>query len=320
VTSPTPVVTDTSGPTSRLLAGVVDAFTTRPHAGNPAAVVLVPAAASPGDGWYQRIAAEFGLSETAFLRPRHDGSWDLRWFTPTVEVALCGHATLAAAHWLAEQGLVEQVGGGRTGQDRHDRTPVVFRTRSGDLVALWDELGRVVLDLPLRPIADTSPLPGLAEALPGVTFDYVGATAGERPLDRNAVVVVDAETLQAMAPDLGRLSALPVGGLIATARAEPPVQDSDQPPTDILCRYFAPACGISEDPVTGSAYCTLVDHWAPVLGRELIRARQMSARGGDVLVARRGDRALVAGHAVTVLDAVLRSAPDAVPDPDHLDD
>jgi predicted PhzF superfamily epimerase YddE/YHI9 len=290
-----------------LTAAVVDAFTSRPFAGNPAAVVLLPgespAAAGGGstpppwgqegdDTWFLAVAAEFNLSETAFLRPREDGSWGLRWFTPTSEVQLCGHATLASAHWLWERGLVAAEAG-----------RITFRTRSGDLGAGRDGEGRVVVDLPLQPVVDRAEVAGL-DAVLGVPHEWVGTTPGARPRDRNGLAVVSATDLIALAPDLGALAGLELGGLIVTARPDPADPEFDG--VDVLSRYFAPAFGIPEDPVTGSAHCTLADHWATELGRELLRCRQMSARRGDLVVSRAGGRALVGGHAVTVSDVTLR--------------
>jgi predicted PhzF superfamily epimerase YddE/YHI9 len=291
--------------TDALPGAVVDAFTSSPFAGNPAAVVLLPGetpAAGGGaepftDVWHQAVAAEFALAETAFVRPRDDGSWSLRWFTPVTEVDLCGHATIASAHWLWEQGLVPDVD--------VDPTKLTFRTRSGDVGATRDGEGRVVLDLPLRPIVDDSPLDGLDDVL-GVPYTWAGTAAGVSPEDRNGVAVVAPDDLLALAPDLTALAALPLGGLIVTAR--PGIADRRFDGVDVLSRYFAPAVGVPEDHVTGSAHCTLVDLWAPEIGREMLRCRQVSPRGGDVLVTRAGGRALVAGHAVTVSDVALRHA------------
>jgi predicted PhzF superfamily epimerase YddE/YHI9 len=299
-----------------LPGAVVDAFTSRPFAGNPAAVVLLPGETPAADGavappqeafpdsWHQAVAAEFALAETAFLRPRADGSWSLRWFTPVTEVDLCGHATLASAHWLWERGLAPDAD--------VDPTQLTFRTRSGDLGATRDGEGRVVLDLPLRPVLDDAPIDGLDDVL-DVPFTWVGTAAGVSPEDRNGVALVAPEDLVALRPDLAALAALPLGGLVVTAR--PDLADRRFDGVDVLSRYFAPAVGVAEDHVTGSAHCTLVDFWADELGRELLRCRQVSPRGGDLLVTRAGSRALVAGHAVTVSDVALRHAAVA-PEPD----
>jgi predicted PhzF superfamily epimerase YddE/YHI9 len=291
--------------TDALPAAVVDAFTSRPFAGNPAAVVLLPGetpaaggADTHPDGWHQAVAAEFALAETAFVRPRDDGSWSLRWFTPRTEVDLCGHATIAAAHWLWERGLAPDAD--------VDPTQLTFRTRSGDLGATRDAEGRVVLDLPLRPVLDDSPVDGLDDVL-GIPYRWVGTAAGVSAERRNGVAVAEAADLLALAPDLAALAALPLGGLIVTAL--PDAADERFVGVDVVSRYFAPAVGVPEDHVTGSAHCTLVDLWAGELGREMLRCRQVSARGGDVLVTRAGGRALVAGHAVTVSDVSLRQDP-----------
>jgi predicted PhzF superfamily epimerase YddE/YHI9 len=287
--------------TDALPAAVVDTFTSRPHAGNPAAVVLLPgetpAAGGPADARLAAVAAELGLPVTAFLRPRDDGSWSLRWFTPVAEIDLCGHATLASAHWLWERGLVPDVD--------VDATRLTFRTRSGDLGATRDGEGRVVLDLPLRPILDDAPVDGVAEAL-GVPVTWAGLAAGRSADHPNGVAIVAPGDLLELAPDLAAVAALPLAGLIVTAR--PDLADRRFDGVDVISRYFAPAIGIPEDHVTGSAHCTLVDLWADEIGRERLRCRQVSPRGGDVLVTRAGGRALVAGHAVTVSDAAIRQA------------
>ena len=277
-------------------ASVVDAFTSEPFRGNPAAVVLLPAGGADDDGWMQRVAAEFNLSETAFVRPRDDGSWQLRWFTPATEVALCGHATLAAAHVLLERKLAPDTGEGAP--------RMTFRTRSGDLGATTDGEGRVVLDFPLRPPTGREPVPGL-DAVLGVPHTFVGTTVESDPTEHNALVVVAPGVLLGTPPDLAALAALPLAGLIVSARPDP--ADAAFDGVDVISRYFAPAVGIPEDPVTGSAHCTLVDHWAAELGRERLRFRQVSARGGDLLVTRSGGRVLLAGHAVTAWDVTLRS-------------
>lgn len=302
--------------TNGLQAGVVDAFTSRRFSGNPAAVVLLPgetvgardgdATGHAADGdvgevdpyddeWHRAVAAEFALAETAFLRPRDDGSWRLRWFTPTTEVDLCGHATLASAHWLWERDLAPDGAGGAP--------RLTFRTRSGDLGASRDGEGRIVLDLPLRPVVDPSVLPGLDTVL-GVEHTWIGSTAGNGSADRNGLAVVSAGDLLSLRPDLAALARLPLGGLIVSARPDPADEAYDG--VDVLSRYFAPAVGIPEDPVTGSAHCTLADYWATELGCERLRCRQVSARGGDLLVTHAGSRALVAGQAVTVWDVTIR--------------
>ena len=271
----------------------VDAFTARPFSGNPAAVCVLTDPETPPDWWLQEVAREMNLSETAFVVAHEDG-FDLRWFTPTAEVDLCGHATLAAAHWLWERGLASDAG-------------LTFRTRSGDLGAARDGEGRVVLDLPLRPVLSPEPPAGLDLVLGDVPCRWVGTAAGVGAELRNGVAVVPPETLFSLAPDHSALAALPLGGLIVTARPDP--ADERFVGVDVISRYFAPAVGVPEDHVTGSAHCTLVDLWAGEIGREMLRCGQVSPRGGDVVVTRAGGRAMVVGHAVTVSDVSLRQRP-----------
>jgi PhzF family phenazine biosynthesis protein len=275
------------GPDVLRLAGalqfaVVDAFSTRPFGGNPAAVVLLDAPAA--DDWREHVAAEFNLSETAFLRELGPGRYELRWFTPTTEVRLCGHATLASAHWLWETGVETQT--------------LVFATASGQLRARRGDDG-ITLDFPSVPVAEFEPLDGLDEALGYVDHSYLGSTAHAEPRERNAFVLVGAEALRTFTPDSQRIGALPVGGLCLTAAG-------DAEGVDVLSRYFAPACGIDEDPVTGSTHCTLAPYWATELGRSRLQARQLSARGGSLTIEVVNDRVELTGHATTVLDGRLR--------------
>lgn len=267
---------------------VVDAFTDRPMAGNPAAVVVLDA--WPADAWLQGVAAELALSETAFVLPTGDPTrWGLRWFTPLVEVALCGHATLAAAHTLWEDGRAP-----------HD-AQLAFDTRSGPLRAHRRD-GRVELDFPSRPVL-AGPAPGWIErVLPGAR--YLGATAAATALERNALVELDdPAALRAARPDLAVLLAVDeVAGLIVTSAG-------DEPGVDYLLRYFAPAVGIPEDPVTGSAHCTTAPLWAARLCRATLQAHQASARGGDLSVTAAGDRVLLAGEAVRTVTGALHVTP-----------
>lgn len=254
----------------------VDAFTSRPFQGNPAAVCVLSYEADPA--WMQRVAAEMNLAETAFLSPCGNG-FRLRWFTPAVEVDLCGHATLAAAHVLWEEG--------RLAPDEEAR----FHTRSGLLAARrrgeWIEL-----DFPATP-AQAAPVPdGLARAL-GTEILWCGRT----PFDL-LVEVASAPVLRNLSPDLGALAAQPVRGVIVTS---PP----DRPEYDFLSRFFAPASGIPEDPVTGSAHCALAPYWSARLGRNEMTAYQASARGGVVRARLEGERVLLSGQAVTVLRGEL---------------
>ena len=255
----------------------VDAFTSEPFGGNPAAVCVLPRAADPV--WMQRVAREMNLSETAFLVGRDGGEYDLRWFTPAVEVDLCGHATLASAHVLWEDGHLAPT------------APAVFHTRSGRLSAVRRE-GWIEMDFPAEP-AEPAPAPeGLADAL-GVELVHVGRNRFDY------LVEVDSEaTVRRLAPDIGGLGALPVRGVIVTARAE-------TGEFDFVSRFFAPRAGVDEDPVTGSAHCCLGPYWRRRLGRDAFTAWQASARGGVVKVAVAGDRVLLSGQAVTVLRGEL---------------
>jgi PhzF family phenazine biosynthesis protein len=254
----------------------VDAFADAPFAGNPAAVCLLPA---PRDaGWMQRVAAEMNLSETAFLHPEGD-AWRLRWFTPAVEVSLCGHATLAGAHVLWEAG--------RLPPDR----PARFLTLSGELSASRD--GEcIVLDFPTKPVEPAAPPPELAAAL-GATPEEVGKNG----LDYLVCLASDA-AVRGLRPDFALLGRLPVRGVIVTARSEVFGYD-------FVSRYFAPAVGVPEDPVTGSAHCALGPFWRARLGKDHLRAYQASPRGGVVGVHVRGGRVHLSGKAVTVLRGEL---------------
>jgi predicted PhzF superfamily epimerase YddE/YHI9 len=256
----------------------VDAFTAEPFAGNPAAVCLLEDDADPA--WMQRVAAEMNLSETAFLRLSSSG-YGLRWFTPTVEVELCGHATLASAHVLFSEGLAG------TGQ------PVRFDSASGPLHARATEDGTIWLDLPATPAAPADPPGWLLEALRAGPVRW----AGLGHLDW-LVELEDEAAVRDLAPDVGRLRGLGSRGVIVTAA----------PGTggyDFVSRYFAPGAGIDEDPVTGSAHCALGPFWAGRLGRDELTGYQASARGGLVQVRPRGDRVHLGGRAVTVLRGQL---------------
>lgn len=257
----------------------VDAFTDEPFAGNPAAVCLLEAEADPA--WMQRVAAEMNLPETAFLR-RSAGRYELRWFTPTVEVELCGHATLATAHVLFSEGLAE------AGQ------PVRFDSASGPLTARPGADGAIWLDFPATPAAPDDPPDGLLEALGAGPVRWTGLGR----LDY-LVELEDEAAVRDLAPDVGRLRWLGSRGVIVTAAA------SGTGGYDFVSRFFAPGAGIDEDPVTGSAHCALGPFWAGRLGREELTGFQASARGGLVRVRPQGDRVLLGGRAVTVLRGQL---------------
>jgi PhzF family phenazine biosynthesis protein len=262
-----------------LSIAVVDAFTTEAFRGNPAAVVIGHGA----DDWMQRVAAEMKHSETAFLRLRTDGGYDLRWFTPESEVDLCGHATLASAHILFSTGRVPA------------DEMIVFHTRGGELRATRQRDGGVMLDFPIAVPLSEEPKPDLFAALGIAPVDFL-RTDGEFFM----CVVDDAATIRTLDPDFAALRALSdVRGVYVTAL------DDDDSRYDIVSRCFAPKVGIDEDPVTGSMHCVLLPYWAERLGRDELHAYQASARGGALTVARKGDRALLTGSAVTVLEGEL---------------
>ncbi len=243
----------------------VDAFTDRVFGGNPAGVCVL-------DRWLddtmlQRIAAENNLSETAFVVPLAEG-FDLRWFTPTVEVDLCGHATLASAFVLFTE-------------LRHRDARAHFHTRSGLLRATWD--GKVVmLDFPARPGAPCAAPPALIEGLGHIPREV------RKSRDYLAVLGSAAE-VRSLAPDLPQIATLDCLGVIATAAGDD---------CDFVSRFFAPGAGVPEDPVTGSAHCTLIPYWAEKLGRDKLTARQLSTRGGTIICEMRGDRVGIGGSAV----------------------
>jgi PhzF family phenazine biosynthesis protein len=250
----------------------VDAFTDRPFAGNPAGVCILPAPADPV--WMQDVAREMNLSETAFLVPRSDG-FDLRWFTPATEIDLCGHATLASAHVLWEDGHLAP------------GTQARFHTKSGALTAdrrdPWIEM-----DFPATSPKEFPAPRGLAEAV-GVTPRFVGRSRFDYLLE-----VGDEDTVRAVQPDFTALARVEARGVIVTSRAA----TSDY---DFVSRFFAPRAGIAEDPVTGSAHCALAPYWVAKLGRPELVGYQASPRGGVVRVRLAGDRVVLGGQAVTVL-------------------
>ena len=257
----------------------VDAFTSRPFEGNPAAVCVLPEARDAT--WMQHVAREMNLPETAFLvrrQPAEDG-FDLRWFTPAVEVDLCGHATLASAHALWESGQLSPAETAR------------FHTRSGLLTARrlddWIEL-----NFPVTPAGAATAPDGLANAL-GASPRYVGRSRFDY------LIELDSEAqVRDLRPDFGRLRQLPVRGVIVTSAAT-------TPEWDFVSRFFAPASGIDEDPVTGSAHCCLTPFWSARLGKPTLMARQVSSRGGTLRVTLDGDRVRLAGQAVTVMRGEL---------------
>jgi predicted PhzF superfamily epimerase YddE/YHI9 len=255
---------------------VVDAFTDKPFGGNPAAVCLLPDWCD--DRWLRDVAREMNLSETAFLVKRAD-SFELRWLTPAVEVELCGHATLASAHVIWQQGLVGL------------KEAISFSTCSGNLGAVrqGDE---IELDFPLKPAEECSPPPRLLEAL-GALSKYVG----KNRFDYLVEVESEAE-LRGLKPDFALLTQVPVRGTIVTSR-------SADPRFDFVSRFFAPAAGVNEDPVTGSAHCCLADFWRKRLKKSEFLAFQASVRGGIVRIRIVGDRVKLGGKAVIVTKGEL---------------
>lgn len=250
----------------------VDAFTDKPFAGNPAAVCVLPEPAD--ERWMQNVAREMNLSETAFLYRQGDG-FNLRWFTPAVEVDLCGHATLASAHVLWEEGHLKP------------DEPARFYTRSGRLTAerkgdwIW-------MDFPAKPEEPAAAPPNLAEAL-GVTPKYVGKNQFDY-----LVEVGSEEIVRRMKPNFTLLETISVRGVIVTSLAS----SSEY---DFVSRFFAPGAGVNEDPVTGSAHCCLGPFWGARLNKHGLVGYQASARGGVVRVRVGGDRVHLGGQAVTVL-------------------
>lgn len=248
---------------------VVDAFTDRPFAGNPAAVV--PLDRWREDAWLQNVAREMNLAETAYLVPNVQG-FDLRWFTPKMEVDLCGHATLAAALVLVRLGQLS------------DGSDVAFSTRSGALRALRRG-PRIELDFPAIPVEACGPPPGLLESL-----DVTARFTGRNKFD--IFVEVESESaVRSISPDFRRLAAIECRGVIVTARSE-------DPQFDFVSRFFAPSAGIDEDPVTGSAHCCLAHYWCERLGKAKMVGYQASVRGGIVDVELRGGRVILGGEGI----------------------
>ncbi|MDA1314478.1 MAG: PhzF family phenazine biosynthesis protein [Acidobacteria bacterium] len=259
----------------------VDAFTARPFAGNPAAVCILPREADPE--WMQNVGREMNLSETAFLVPRDDG-FHLRWFTPTVEVDLCGHATLAAAHvlWLHENHAPDE--------ELH------FHTRSGLLTAR-KEGDWIELNFPATPETEVLPPPALLYSL-GADINYV--YVGKNQFDY-IVEVADEQTVRTLRPNFRELKELDARCIVVTSRSSPPY--------DFVSRCFGPAAGIDEDPVTGSSHCCLGPFWRQRLNKDRFLAYQASARGGEVRVRVAGERVYLGGQAVTMTIGTFECEP-----------
>ncbi len=256
----------------------VDAFADRPFTGNPAAVCLL--SSSPDEKWMQQVAAEINLSETAFVVPQAKG-FSLRWFTPIVEVDTCGHGTLASAHVLWEEGVLQHTELAR------------FHTRAGLLIAehqdAWIEVG-----WPVETQVQVAPPTELVVAL-GVKPLYVGLNRFDY-----LVEVETEEIVRSISPDLAILSTLPAEGVIVTSRAT-------DPDFDFVSRYFAPRLGISEDPVCGAAHCCLAPYWRSKLAKSRFVAYQASSRGGIIRVHLTEDRVFISGKAITIARGELMS-------------
>lgn len=260
----------------------VDAFTDKPFSGNSAAVCLLDQ--FPCDDWMQNVASEMNLSDTAFLVSANDANeFQLRWFTPTTEVELCGHATLASAHVLFEQ---ERVKGD---------APIRFETRSGFLTCIRHALG-VEMNFPATPASEVlqDSTRQRLESILGTSATFAG-----RSREDILFVMDDAKAVRELAPDFEALAQIETRGLIVTA-------ESSDPSEDFVSRFFAPRFGIDEDPVTGSAHCCLAPYWSDRLGRLELTGRQVSCRSGVVQTRLSGDRVHLSGNAITVFSAQLR--------------
>ena len=257
----------------------VDAFTDKPFSGAPASVCLLYE--ERPDEWKQALAAEMNLSETAFVLWEGSGIFGLRWFTPETEVDLCGHATLATAHTLWEKGVISE------------SATMIFRTRSGDLVATKTADG-INLDFPRIDPAPVDAHAGLVEALGTGAKIRAVMRAGDDIL----VEVPAVDDVRSLRPDFNALKTMSSRGVIVTAR-------SDDGESDFVSRFFAPAVGIDEDPVTGSAHCALGPYWAPRLRKTVFTALQLSKRGGVVGVEVKDERVVLSGKAVIVWEGTV---------------
>ncbi|MEN6321835.1 MAG: PhzF family phenazine biosynthesis protein [Syntrophaceae bacterium] len=254
----------------------VDAFTDRPFKGNPAAVCIL--SQYRNDAWMQNVAREMNLSETAFLEKKED-FFNLRWFTPAVEVELCGHATLASSHVLWEIGYLNLTEEAR------------FSTKSGLITAVFKD-GWIEMNFPAEPESAASAPPDLSKAM-GVEFKYVGKNRFDY-----LVEVESEETIRRLDPDFSLLTTIPMRGVIVTS-------PSQSEKYDFTSRFFAPQVGVNEDPVTGSAHCCLGPYWGSRLGKNNVVGFQASSRGGIVRVRMDKNRVYLGGQAVTVLRGEL---------------
>lgn len=266
----------------------VDAFTHIPYRGNPAAVVILDK--MQPDDWLKSVAAEMNLSETAFLAPNKDPFvrvWQLRWFTPSKEVELCGHATLATAHVMFSEGYAKP------------NETIRFGSLSGELQASKDSGGWIELDFPTSKIEPVESVESVATA---IGFKPVGLYKATFDKDFDYLVQVESdEQVREISPDQSAIISLGSRALTITAKAAPGSEGSP----DFVSRVFAPNVGVPEDPVTGSAHCYLSAFWAEKLGKTELKAHQVSARGGTLKVTLDADRTKIAGRAVTILKGSL---------------
>lgn len=263
----------------------VDAFTHEPFRGNPAAVCILEK--EQPEAWMQSVAAEMNLSETAFVSPPTDPfsrAFQLRWFTPAVEVDLCGHATLATAHILWTEGYLKPTDEAR------------FDTRSGRLTASMANPGHITLNFPAKEAVPAEPPAGLLQALKVENPVFIGRSEFDYLLELES-----AEQVISLKPDMSHLSQIEARGIIITAAGNEEF--------DIVSRFFGPAVGVPEDPVTGSAHCTLGPYWAKKLNKKSLNALQASARSGSMIVEIDGERVKLTGQAVTILRGELFSRP-----------
>ncbi len=263
----------------------VDAFADRAFTGNPAAVCILQS--FPSDQWMQNVAMEMNLAETAFVVPTDEvGSFQLRWFTPTTEVDLCGHATLAAAHTLIEQARAEWW------------ELIRFQTRSGELTCTQAD-SRITLDFPATPPSDDVDPKVAKQILNALGISQATVLQSKYDL---LVIVEDASIINSLRPNFNALADINTRGVMASAASGPKG-------IDFVSRFFAPQCGINEDPVTGSAHCCLAPYWADRLNKTSLVGYQASSRGGTVACEVVGDRVHLTGTAVTVLEGRLLSEP-----------
>ena len=282
--------------TSEIPLHIVDAFASQPFRGNPAAVCLLPQVQP--DAWLQNVAAEMNLSETVFLYPEATGQLRIRWFTPAVEVDLCGHATLAAAHVLQQLHSSGELSAAYAAARQGGCW--TFESRSGQLTAEPAGSG-ITLDFPATSVEPSDIPGGLVEAL-GLSADQI-QFCGRTRFDL-LLKVPDAATVRRLVPNFSALAQLPVRGVIVTALG-------DAADHDFISRFFAPASGVPEDPVTGSAHCALAVFWAPEFGRATLFGYQASRRGGHVRMELHGDRVRLSGKAFTFLRGTLTDRPTA---------